>query len=719
MSERAAKIQQILDSRKPIADRTGKTMKHLRDLSAKLSEFRGFLSQVLAKDIPDETKAKIGDLKSRLSHFVDNTIPKRSLELQQLKERFGRDTLNIGVVGNARQGKSTFLQALTGLTSDEIPVAATDHCTGAPSVITNDTQTCAYVEFHDEPSFMKEVILPYYKTLSLSPHPASVASFANSPLPELKSKSQTDIQLYEKLQDRHLNYKEYAALIGKPTLRIERTEFLDYIAQQKNGKKIYNWVAVKMVTIHCPFNVADAGRLSVCDSPGLGDFVCGAEANLAKNIGDNLDAVLMLKLVPAGGIVKPEDTQLYDLIPEAIPELPADEWSYFIVNRDRTEAELETFQKQIAEKIKVRRIITLDARKEDEVLTHFDEILKDVAQNQKTLDKKLYDERYEKVKQFLSELQTFVDDAKKVLPKISGNIAFHQLHGEFDQCWKKVEFELNKYVGGFSGKVDVQDNRLVDAIEKIKKEQEQWIIAYLDSIPETDYDTHRLPTFTPDLQHSLRISLSKAFEKIDDLFREDFADVRSGAWKILEEYGKLGAIFPEKRDKPDECLLALSQYCREFPHGSEIADSIKFFTELTFSFGGFFLPRVRANLNILDPSNEASDDFSYEAGNDWDKVREKMELAFEKALTETANAVKKFSVDISKAKFATVEQFADAILRYGSQKNAENFWYGFYEKFRTEIFPEMFEQLEANTKLRDDWDKHIQRVEFVLEESKN
>jgi ATPase subunit of ABC transporter with duplicated ATPase domains len=41
--------------------------------------------------------------------------------LDLLKNRFNRDTINIGVIGRAGQGKNLLLQSLTGLSSNEIP----------------------------------------------------------------------------------------------------------------------------------------------------------------------------------------------------------------------------------------------------------------------------------------------------------------------------------------------------------------------------------------------------------------------------------------------------------------------------------------------------------------------------------------------------------------------------------------------------------------------
>ena len=68
-----------------------------------------------------------------------------------------------------RQGKSTFLQSLSGLTDDEIPACKGGACTAVRSKIYHhDGETRATVTLHSEDSFLKEVIAPYYKDLNLS-----------------------------------------------------------------------------------------------------------------------------------------------------------------------------------------------------------------------------------------------------------------------------------------------------------------------------------------------------------------------------------------------------------------------------------------------------------------------------------------------------------------------------------------------------------------------
>lgn len=169
---RSGKISQILANRRPFGEKANKTVEQLRIVSAALAEFVVFVPNMLQRDIPDDSRSKISTVERRIPALQAN-ITKQQADLQQLALRFGRGTLNIGIVGNARQGKSTFLQALTGLTSEEIPAAETDHCTGAPSLIINNKETYADLEFFTESGFLQEIIAPFYMQLSLTPLPTS------------------------------------------------------------------------------------------------------------------------------------------------------------------------------------------------------------------------------------------------------------------------------------------------------------------------------------------------------------------------------------------------------------------------------------------------------------------------------------------------------------------------------------------------------------------
>ena len=50
-------------------------------------------------------------------------LQKCQKECERLEKRFNRDTINISVVGRARQGKSRLLQSISGLRDEVIPAS--------------------------------------------------------------------------------------------------------------------------------------------------------------------------------------------------------------------------------------------------------------------------------------------------------------------------------------------------------------------------------------------------------------------------------------------------------------------------------------------------------------------------------------------------------------------------------------------------------------------
>jgi ribosome-binding ATPase YchF (GTP1/OBG family) len=116
--------------------------------------------------------------------ILKNRIFQEKETWEILWKRLNRDTVNIGVIGLARQGKSTFLQKVSGLTDNEIPSSDRMPCTSVQSNIYHaDQNTQAKVYFHSESSFLEQVIKPYYEDLGFSNFPKSVSEFRNSPFP--------------------------------------------------------------------------------------------------------------------------------------------------------------------------------------------------------------------------------------------------------------------------------------------------------------------------------------------------------------------------------------------------------------------------------------------------------------------------------------------------------------------------------------------------------
>jgi tRNA U34 5-carboxymethylaminomethyl modifying GTPase MnmE/TrmE len=178
MSPTSQRISEIIQKRKALAENIIPTHQHLSYLREELiSLYKG--CQEL-KNLPEyksgvDTKNDSNFLSELQLREILSEIQKESAELKNLYERFARQTLNIGVIGRMRQGKSTFLQQLSGLTDDEIPALQGAACTAVRSrIYHHDKETRAIVDFHSEKSFLDEVIAPYYKRLGLESYPKSL-----------------------------------------------------------------------------------------------------------------------------------------------------------------------------------------------------------------------------------------------------------------------------------------------------------------------------------------------------------------------------------------------------------------------------------------------------------------------------------------------------------------------------------------------------------------
>lgn len=712
---RSDRISLILANRRPFAERANRAVDQLRIVSAALADFLLFIPNMLQRDLPDDSRARISMLGSRIP-ALQADISGLQKDLLQLALRFSRSTLNIGIVGNARQGKSTFLQALTGLTSEEIPAAETDHCTGAPSLIINHKETYADVEFFTESGFLQEIIAPFYMQLSLTPLPTSFHAFVSAPLTAANRKlSATEGALYDKLKYRHTIAKEYQPLLGKTPDRISKDRIRSYVAQQDlSGQKTATWLAVKMVTIYCPFSVTDARGISVCDTPGLGDFVCGAEDSLVHNIGKNLDAVLMLKRTPKGGIATPEDTQLYDLLPKAVNEFEPKNWSYFIVNRDGTEKETQSFEGQIQQKIQCRSFVTLDARKPDEVLSSFDGILQDISSNQQALDTTLSEARFENVNTFVNQLALLVGEAKTALPKSVGTdgMGMAELRSLFDPLWDKVADQLNNLAHVYRESRD-KTGKLNEQVDVIQGAVLAQIRDRLKHIQPRDYAGQGLPQFTSDLFHELRVTLATAFDKLDDDFVESIDALRSEVCKIYWETGRLAGLFDTTN--PQAWLRQLANAWKSLDNGLAIANVIERFANTEFTFRGYLLAKVRSTLDPLDERTQTSIHYRYAIGNEWEDVRVKLWSACNVAVEACADVLKGLSVDKNGALFSCNEQFTDGVLRLGGWHTARQLWANFYDEYKSEIWAERFSKIEVNKALRREWDGCVLKLENALQ----
>ncbi len=157
MSEIQQKIEEILRKRRACSDKCKAQLVGLKFLSDSFTELKENLSDNVYPEFED-TKNLIF---SRIDEIEKNLVKVRE-KAEYLQKRFERQTVNLGVAGVTHAGKSTLLQAISGLSDNEIPKAdKSDKNYGNPT-------TAVHSEIYNSPK--KEAIVFFRTTAEFNAH---------------------------------------------------------------------------------------------------------------------------------------------------------------------------------------------------------------------------------------------------------------------------------------------------------------------------------------------------------------------------------------------------------------------------------------------------------------------------------------------------------------------------------------------------------------------
>lgn len=262
-------------------------------------------------------------------------------ECDRLEQRFNRDSINISVVGRARQGKSLLLQSISGLPDEVIPASNGGDCTGAKSVIANAPggKTHARIEFYNEVE-MVEQIQKYLDEIGVHHFIGSLAEvtslvedlddFAKG----MKSKTGRQQSLYQHLRKYVDHYNDYNKYVGTVKDESDEKMIRKYVAQYDSKMlPTYAYLAVKEVKIFTEFPTKDAGKIVLVDTIGLGDTSLGIRDKMIRTLRNDSDAAILVRLPAANGdSIRVEDDELYDLICNAMGTEALGKWLFFALN---------------------------------------------------------------------------------------------------------------------------------------------------------------------------------------------------------------------------------------------------------------------------------------------------------------------------------------------------------------------------------------------------
>lgn len=561
MSSLQEQINQILAARK---ERLSSVVKE-KDFWNKISEnFSRFSDAVQAAENQNPCLSGL-TTKTRAAAQTANDMLKK---FSQLTDRFNRDEICIGIGGAARMGKSTFLQAVTGLGDDQIPTSDKYFTTAGRSLIVNATEAVAIADMHTKRSFLEKVIAPMCREIGIQA-PASLDELKRLELPQ-EENTQQAIDVIKRLKDTIDNLSSISnELTGEKQRRISIENVRDFVAYPEGGEiKAGKFMAVDKITIYAPFPGSEVKQLRVVDLPGLGE----AGRNLAKvqteGMQDICDATLLMKRPMDANVEWTlNDTTALDAIQSASPLLK-DQTKYTAIlanvdgdTKDRADTCIKGIQNQLTGRH--FEIIRCDARDRDAVTNKtMPEILRFLAKNLPDLDNEIFKKTEEEAEQTKNGLKQTLSEVKDALGQLTHNYTGNP--GLFQQdLYGKLVNELNAYSAHLKARAQGTDEEWVKEVERVTEQVKKWISsgcgfsskqALIQKVENEVKQQKGQPNSTV---NQLRIAFREQWEVIDEHLQERIAKVLDGFIGAIQKC--TNSFVPEREKGIDELSAIRNQ----------------------------------------------------------------------------------------------------------------------------------------------------------------
>ncbi|BAZ18259.1 hypothetical protein NIES4071_101440 (plasmid) [Calothrix sp. NIES-4071] len=603
ISEISQRIARIIQKRQQLAKKVAPVCQHLTTLLTEiklLGQHRQTLKTTLDHFEARESLDKI-DIPS-----LEAKISTEITQLELLQQRFSRSTLNIGVVGWSKQGKSEFLKSLSGLTNNELPALPGGPCTAVRSKIEHhDDETQAKVTFHSESSFLEKVIAPYYEKLSLGTPPQSLDEFANQPFPESPD-GVTNQTMYDHLRDDYyLPLNNYRQLLesGEPReISIRKEEIPNYVMQRRDAKNrliTFKHLAVREVKIFCRFPNTEVNQLGLFDVPGMGDTRLGDEDLMLQTLGCEVDIVMFLRRPDALGYYwGKNDTDLYDTVSKALPDLS--ERAFLILNH-QTEGNNLDACRSLRDNTGEMKFVTREianCTSPDEANRILILILQYLDQHIQVLEQKYAIVRQNSLIALYHTIQSDLGKARYVMrPFTQENKLFNRLFQEFELNLTNGLRDLVVTLAQEQDTVDVDFEAVVSAALLACEQDagipsEQEILNHARSLDKKDSYKGTYCVLIPEL----RAHLSKNFLTLDAGLQQAANKLKQQVAQVLIEKTSLGNL---TNARGVNFLEQITEMLAE--RGNQLELGFRTLSTFNISYGALVLRLIRQNLmSVLD-----------------------------------------------------------------------------------------------------------------------
>lgn len=363
--ERLPKIRENIVFLRDIVDRINNLDNLIGIIRYQCEQKQGPYYQMLLTDPAMESRFNVVSTVNLRQHLYSQIS-----KLENLEKRFSRDAVQIAFVGYERQGKSRFLQSISGLSNSVIPAYSGTSCTGTVSVIHNVSSGFkAKIEFYSLAEFLEimsdklKTFFPgrtFYlnsvqglKTLDLSGFNAGTnielsnqfEKFINGyvnhadDIEELIGREPMTIT-DEKIVIQHVaQYEEFQTIPAgeNPSLFFEKEKTNDDGQPYKvYVKNYYKYLAVKSANIYTQFPTLDDAKIVLVDTIGLGDSTDAAriEDEMFRVLKEDCDAAVdVFKPDPQGGGFNQQQSNILTKIGTELKQREPNKWLLYVINR--------------------------------------------------------------------------------------------------------------------------------------------------------------------------------------------------------------------------------------------------------------------------------------------------------------------------------------------------------------------------------------------------
>ena len=689
-------------------------------------------------------------------------------KLELLKLRFNRKAIRIAFIGAERQGKSTFIKTITGLTDKVIPAYSGNSCTGAVSVIhnvdkvvdekNNERDVKVVVGYYNANEFIEmvnEKLLRFFP--DGSKFVGNMPQIASLTFPEqLNLEANLAIE-FDKFKKSVIdNYSEYCELIGTGVQTYYDEDIIaQHVAQyeefdrqvansvpvvKEDGRtvyeiKYYKYVAVKNVNIYRRFDVETTRLLELVDSIGIGGAADSnaVEKEMYRILREDCDAAIDLFRPEATSAIPQIQTDILTNIGNELMDRDPSKWIVYVLNKIKQGVfknehsignALETVQNSLKKTTPTPVAWTKAVRGDD-----FNDVrdslvlplLQLIAENLESLDEKLVMQADGIADEAYNECLSLVKAANDVTSASAGmdtdvlTLFEEKLYKEMLESFGR---EMNQIdMKGYAKRKDEECPELLEAYQGVINK----LTTYL---PDEDMILERFASgamVTPiqlfgEYVEQLRNDIFNAFECVNTEVLYPLQEkVKNELIAILFNKGLMSSL-PTPYDSPSQEWLknVMENYIDETVYPN-LYKALKFILDYQINVEGLVEYNVTRSLYIIDRTHrefipycgEFQDDFEGQASEVWGELYNRI-TPIQKRLREW---VASFTLIPSHSFYSRVHKFYIKVL---TDKAGVEEFHRFYRKNMGLIWATDINSVGKKQKAFGDWTGRVKRLSEVV-----